>query len=192
MNKQIVLLLAFLAVVGSVSAVRAQDTQAYPDIRAYKDLLTQQENFHKPKDYKALSAFLAPNFTMTVPGGTVLTRDQMHALLKENYANKDQAKNQPKLQAGPHKIESVSIDGNEGILIMSDTSTYKQKDTAGTFGPKDQEHLWNVSDTSKYTWTRTPQGWKLKSITNLGIKMWVDGKILPTNASEPSTVSPKL
>lgn len=181
MNRRTTLLLAFLAIVGPVSTAGAQDTQAY------KELLTQQERLDKAKDYRSYGSFLAPTFTMTAPDGTVVTRAQALAEYKEGQTSKDL----PKFKPAPRRIDSLSIQGNEGVVLVSSTAIYKQKDTPGTFGPKGQEHEWNIAQTNRYTWIRTARGWKLNSIANVGVKRLIDGKPYPPPAPEPSSASPE-
>ena len=176
MSRRTALLPVFLALIVPASLTRAQDFQSY------KEVLAQQERLYKAK---GLLAFVAPGFTMTAPDGTVLTREQAIAKYNLGETGKDQTGSQTTSQKIDRKLDSVSIQGDEAVVLVSSHSTYKQKNLPGAPSPEDREYEWDITQTNRYTWIRTPRGWRLKSIVNVALKALLDGKphTLPAPAS---------
>lgn len=189
MNRNDFALVATIAAVlaATVAPVSAQDSQAY------KDLLTQQESYRKDHNAKAEGAFLAPNFTSSAPDGSVITREQWLKSLAQRQASKEKLPLSFKPMP-PRKIDSVSIQGDEGVVMISSVAIYTMKDTNGSDGPVGQDHEWNITQTNRYTWTRTPQGWKLSNMANVAVKVLVDGKPYPPTQPKttPQITVPKL
>jgi len=114
------------------------------------------------KDIDKVSAMMTDDYTAT-QGAQTFTRDQIVTDFKGRMAASSNVK-------WPRTIKSLTVAGNNAIVVVDGHFTGTMTD------PKNTKHDFEFTATSKDTWTKTPQGWKMRSSVVKNAVMKMDGK----------------
>ncbi len=155
--------------------VQAQDE---PEVQ--KELDAQYKKLaeaHDRKDLKAILALKTADFHAIFPDGRV-----GDSKLMEQYSRDFLARNQPPFGMR-FTIQKLTVSLNKMIAVaevFQELSRYQE--LAG------QRRKVETSVIQRETWTKTPEGWKLKSVDNVrDQKKFVDGKrVDPTKPYNPA------
>jgi hypothetical protein len=121
----------------------------------------------KNRDSAKLKSFYSSDFSIKLPNGQIINRQEVEDL---SIANRD-----PNIQIVESTIviEKLKVKGNEAIVDTRQSQTYKQTLKDGTTG--DIVHNSQLRE----TWIKTPDGWKLRLTDNLSLstqRMTLNGK----------------
>jgi Domain of unknown function (DUF4440) len=104
----------------------------------------------KNRDSAKLTSFYSPDFSVKLPNGQIINRQEVEDVL---IANQDP---DTQIVESTVEIEKLKVKGNEAIVDMRQSQTYKQPLKDGTSG--DIVHKSQLRE----TWIKTPDGWKLR------------------------------
>ena len=158
----------------SLAVVRAQDD---PEVR--KELEAQYKKLaeaHDKRDLKAIVALKTADFHAILPDGRVGDSKMM-----EQYSRQFLETNQPPYNQR-FTIQKLLVSENKLIAVaevFQEVTRYRE--LAG------KRRKVDTSVVQRETWTKTPDGWKLKSVDNVrDQKRFVDGKrVDPTKPYDP-------
>jgi Domain of unknown function (DUF4440) len=163
-----VLALIALALAGTPPAARADDRTARRDLDAIYAKYVQAA---KQKEKTALKQFIqqytVADFQQKMPGGRMLNRAQVTAMLTEGPAA------DVRIVDEQLKIRQVTVKGNEAV------ATYTDQSTAVVADPQGKSHRIVSTSTSRDTWVKKPGGWKMRLSEVLQAKSMMDGKPVP-------------
>ena len=174
MKKQVSIVLFIVAFICLNAVVFAQDDA---DIR--KELDTQYKKLaeaHDRKDLKAITALKTSDFHAIFVDGRV-----GDVKIMEQYSKQFLETNQPPFNIR-FTIQKLTVSENKLIAVaevFQEAARYR--DLAG------KRRKVETSVIQRETWTKTPDGWKLKSVDNVrDMKRFVDGKrVDPTKPYNP-------
>ncbi|GBC94898.1 hypothetical protein HRbin16_00683 [bacterium HR16] len=158
----IAICLALLLVAGTVSA----DKRAEQQIRAEYNKTTR---YSKQKNVDGLIRQMAPDFLYKTKSGQVLNRQMVEMAMREQYAH---VKSVDKRTT---TIKKMEIKGNTAQVTTAEEVVFTLVDVQG------RRHKVRSVATTRDTWVKTPQGWKVKMTEVLNEKTFIDGKRQPGN-----------
>lgn len=172
--KQILILFTLIIGLSNFGVIRAQDD---PEVR--KELETQYRNLaeaHDRKDLKAIVGLKTEDFHSIFTDGRV-----GDSKLMEQYSKQFLERNQPPYNQ-KFTIQQLTVSVNKLIAvaeILQEVSRYQE-----LVGKRRKV---DTSVNQRETWSKTREGWKLKSVDNVrNHKRFVDGKrVDPTKPYNP-------
>lgn len=168
--KTTMLCLLAAAALGTAPLARADDAAVRKELQTQYDRLIQAM---KAKDINGVMSVAAPGFTEKQPGMPAMNAAQAKAAMEEDF------KMTKSLDSASMKVVKVSVKGNTAVA----TTDYKM---AGTGLMNGKEHKMTDRGTSRDTWVKTPQGWKVKSVVFVQSHPMMDGRPM-TMGAPPSS-----
>jgi hypothetical protein len=111
----------------------------------------------KNKDTAKLKSFYSPDYSVKLPNGQIINRQEVEGLSIANHDPNTQ------IVESTVEIEKLKVKGNEAIVDMRQSQTYKQTLRDGTIG--DIVHISRLRE----TWVMTAGGWKLRFTDKLSL-----------------------
>ncbi|GIV15283.1 MAG: hypothetical protein KatS3mg022_0718 [Armatimonadota bacterium] len=152
--------LALLLVAGIVSA----DKRAERQIRAEYDRTIR---YTKQKNVDGLLRQLAPDFLYKTKSGQVANKQMVELAMREQYARIK------KVDKRTTTIKRMEIKGNTAVVTTVEEAVFTTVDVQG------RSHKVRNVATTRDTWVKTPQGWKVKMTEVLDEETFRDGERLP-------------
>lgn len=138
----------------------AQKSEEKP-IRA---IYAKLDALYRKKDVAKLMKMLTPDATYKEVSGKTMNYKEMDTLMRQQLAAIQS------IDAFKTTIKKLTV---KGTTAKSETSmTLKGKVT----DPQGKMHAMTSMSTTRDTWTKTPQGWRIKMIEALTDKVLMDGK----------------
>lgn len=154
--------LASLLVAGTVSA----DKRAEQQIRAEYNKTIR---YTKQKNVDGLLRQMTPDFLYKTKSGQVLSKQMVEMLMREQYARTKS------VDKRTTTIKTMGIKGNTAQVTTAEEAVFTILDAQG------HPHKLRSVATTRDTWVKTPQGWKVKMTEVLDEKTFTDGKRQPGN-----------
>ncbi len=126
-----------------------------PKVFKMHEVYNQRANAIKNKDDRVYMALLAPEFSMTLPGGQVRSRRQVEEDIRQRIATTPSPSQKLELERG-------AIKGNQAVVTVHWASSVVRTDARGV-----RRRIDDIS-TMRDTWIKTTQGWKLQHTALLG------------------------
>ena len=137
-------------------------------------LMPRLEKAFATKDASFFDKMTTPDFTEVMMGQT-FTKAQSMANMKQQFQTVESCK-------AKFKVLSSKVVGNNGFSSARGRFVMIMK----PMSKGDKKHTMEIDMKTKETWVRTPAGWKLKKLEELGKgKMLMDGKPF-----DPSKMAP--
>lgn len=165
-----IMLVGFLSGVCSAAPLpkKANDGAIRKELEAkYKAL----ERAFQQKDEKAMWSMTTPDYAVKQPDGRVLTREMLEPGFKQQMAMSHDVK-------WPRKITKLTVEEDRAIATVDGRFAAKIDGAGG----KKQQML--LVATTRDTWVKTPDGWKLQLSEVQKNHVTIDGK---TAGPPPST-----
>ena len=132
--------------------------------KAIRAAYATADALYRKKDVAKLMKMLTPDVMYKEVGGKTMNYKEMDALMKQQLGNIQS------IDAFKTTIKKLTV---KGKTAQSETSmTLKGK----VADPQGKIHVMTSMSTTRDTWTKTPQGWRMKMIEALSDKMLMDGK----------------
>ncbi|MGC8784977.1 MAG: nuclear transport factor 2 family protein [Armatimonadota bacterium] len=154
--------LALLLVASTVSA----DKRAEQQIRAEYNKIIR---YTKQKNVDGLLRQMTPDFLYKTKSGQVLSKQMVEMLMREQYARTQS------VDKRTTTIKKMEIKGNTARVTTAEESVVTMVGAQGRI-----QKVRNVA-TTRDTWVKTPQGWKIKMTEILNDETFIDGKRQPGN-----------
>lgn len=154
--------LVLLLVAGTVSA----DQRAEQQIRAEYNKTIR---YSKQKNVDGLLRQMTPDFLYKTKSGQVLSKQMVEMLMREQYAR---IKSVDKRTT---TIKRMEIKGNTARV------TTAEELVVTLMGAQGRAQKVRSVATTRDTWVKTPQGWKVKMTEILNEETFIDGKRQPGN-----------
>jgi hypothetical protein len=145
------------------------------------------------RDLPAFLTWLAPDYIEKRLNGKEMNRAEAEATYKQVMQNWTRFRKQKA------EIYKLTVHGNKATVTAHRVASGDITDNQGTLGPKGKTHTIDSDDMEIDTWTKTAQGWRMKSRQIAMVQLKVDGKLTggepvhdddePAPAHEPA--SPK-
>jgi ketosteroid isomerase-like protein len=120
----------------------------------------------KQKDAAGIMRLVTPDFGQTMPGGETIPHAVAEEGLKAWFDTTDA------VQRYAVRIDAMSVSGDEAVATVAE-------DVATTFAdPAGGKHERVQANTSRMTWVRTPEGWRIRRSDYLTGTMTVDGRVV--------------
>jgi len=178
MKGKIAFAFAAILAVSVTGVARADDKK---EIEAgYKKL----ENAIISRSVDGVMSVGTPDFSMKM-GGMVMSAQQVKSQMKMNF---DMMKTAPKFTM---TIRTMDIKKNSAEVLSTGIMSADIVDTPGMFGKKGSKHKLTDEQTSKDTWVKTGNSWKMKVTETVSEKMTLDGKPYNPAGAPPGGGAPK-
>lgn len=159
----ILLIFIFLCLFSSISiaqersqgSVQLTEQQARDELEA---VFAERMTAVKHKDKEKSKSYYSSDYSVKLPNGQILTRQEVVDLLIVNEDLTSQ------IIDSTIEIEKLKVKGNEVIVDMKQSQTYKQTLKDGTTGNLVRKYQ------LRETWIKTPDGWKHRFTDNLSVK----------------------
>lgn len=174
MTKTILLTIACLATFATSVAAEIEDAE----IKRLLDIqYAKLSEAHNRKDEKAIAALKTADFHSIFPDGKIGDVETMKA-----YTHRFLENNEPPYNI-KITIQSLKVSENKLIAIAS-----VLQEVSRTRMLEGQRRRVDTSVLQDETWSKTPEGWKLKYVANVhDMRNFVDGKrVDPTKPYDPS------
>lgn len=154
--------LALLLVASAVSA----DKRAEQQIRAEYNKTIR---YTKQKNVEGLLRQMTPDFLYKTKSGQVVNKQMVEMAIREQYAHVK------KVDKRTTTIKKMEIKGDTAVVTTAEEAVFTMMDVQG------RPHKLRSIATTRDTWVKTPQGWKVKMTEILSEETFVDGKRQPGN-----------
>jgi hypothetical protein len=162
--------------IGVLTLLAGTATLAHADDAATRKALQQQyakiSQAYKTKSIKPIQDVSTPDYTLTLPSGQIVTRQQMEAQFATQLSFLQTiSKADAKLGKIEGKGKEVKVDAQETI-----TAVISDPQTAG------KVHTMDSTNQYRDTWVKSGSGWLRKHSDLQKMTMKMDGKPLDINA----------
>ncbi|GIV21118.1 MAG: hypothetical protein KatS3mg023_2869 [Armatimonadota bacterium] len=140
---------------------------ALADRRAERQIRAEYDKtvfYAKQKNVEGLLRQMAPDFLYRTKRGEILNKQMVEAMMRAQYA---QIKSVDKRTT---RIQKMDIKGNTARVTTQEEIAVTIVDAQG------KPHKVVSRATTRDTWIRTPQGWKVKMTEVLDEETFIDGK----------------
>ena len=165
------------SVIGTLTLLLAGTaTLAHADDAATRKALQQQyakiTQAYKTKSIKPIQDVSTPDYTLTMPSGQVVTRQQMESQFAMQLSFLQNVSNVSS------KLGKIDVKGKEAKVDALETISASISD------PQTQGKVHTVDSSNQYrdTWVKLGNGWLRKHSDLLKVTMKMDGKPLDLNA----------
>jgi ketosteroid isomerase-like protein len=166
--------LAALAQDAAENSSRDDERQARQEVEAA--LAARNEALNR-QDTKRVRAFLAPDFTVKLPNGKVVTREEAEKAYVEKPATPARQIEQT------YSVEKFKLKGGAAVAEVSFTNTTRLRLKDGS------DYEARSRTRHRETWVKTPDGWKLRMIDGLSVgehRATLNGKKVKADFSPPA------
>lgn len=178
MSRQSIIAGVLLLIVGCTSVVRADEAALRKEL---EQIMAAQLAAYKKKDVKAYLKYIAPDYSITLTNGNVLTRTRPEL---EDYFLTDM---QETVSIGfvLRDIKKVTERGKLVIVLVAQTSSRVLREG-------DSQHKWDIELIQRERWIKTDEGLKVSSLEILEVVYMIeDGKLIEsTRAKKPKRTIP--
>jgi ketosteroid isomerase-like protein len=165
MQKGLLLAMSLLLAVVAVRIALA-DKRAAREIRAQYARTVQ---YSKQKNVEGLLRQMAPDFLYKAKNGNVMNKQMVEQAMRAQYALIQS------VDKRTTTIKKMEIKGNTARVITQEELAVTMVDAQGT------PHKVVSKATTRDTWVKTPQGWKVKMTEILDEQTTIDGKPQPAS-----------
>ncbi|MCS6950106.1 MAG: nuclear transport factor 2 family protein [Armatimonadota bacterium] len=153
-----------LGVVVACSLSALADKRAEQQIRAEYDKTIR---FTRQKNVDGLLRQMTPDFLYKTREGQILSKQAVELLMRQDFARIQEIK------VRTTQIQQMQITGNTARVVTRERTVFTAPDAQGKLQRVD------IRATTRDTWVKTPQGWKVKMTEVLDEQRFVDGKPQP-------------
>jgi ketosteroid isomerase-like protein len=165
MQKGLLLAMSLLLAVVAVRIALA-DKRAAREIRAQYARTVQ---YSKQKNVEGLLRQMAPDFLYKAKNGNVMNKQMVEQAMRAQYALIQS------VDKRTTTIKKMEIKGNTARVITQEELAVTMVDAQG------KPHKVVSKATTRDTWVKTPQGWKVKMTEILDEQTTIDGKPQPAS-----------
>jgi hypothetical protein len=123
-----------------------------PDVTAELDALHRQaRNSYEKKDLRAYMDLFAPDLSYKQPNGRVIGRPALAANVASQLASIEAVET-------TYVRDSLQVDGDQAVEVLTQTAVTTVRYLLFL------RRTWFLKRRGKYTWTRTPEGWKIRAV----------------------------
>jgi vacuolar-type H+-ATPase subunit B/Vma2 len=144
-----------------VTDVVCADKRAEREIRAGYDRIVQ---YTKQKNVEGLLRMMTPDFMYRTRRGMVMSKQMVEMAMREHYA---------RIQSVKKRTTSIRKMEFQGKTVRVTTA---EEFVAIILDPLGQPHEHVNRATTRDTWVKTPQGWKIKMTEILEEETFIDGR----------------
>ncbi len=134
------------------SAGKASSAKVRTELEAE---LAKQDEAIKKNDFQAFVETLAPDYSIKLLSGEELSREQIEGDIKNDMAHTKS------VEKSMSTIGSLTLDSGEAVAIVTHEASRFLTDG------QDVPHKWENKVVHKETWTKTPNGWKIRRLEEL-------------------------
>lgn len=156
-------LLFSLVIVCSPSALA--DRRAEQQIRAEYDKTVR---FTKQKNVDGLLRQMTPDFLYKTKEGQILNRQTVELLMRQDFARIQT------IHTRTTQIQRIQVTGNVAQVVTRERTVFTATD------PQGKPVKMDLRATTRDTWVKTPQGWRVKITEVLDEQRFMDGKPQPS------------
>lgn len=160
MQRSVLLALSILLAITLVRPVFA-DKRAAREIRAEYDRILR---YTKQKNVEGLLRMMTPDFLYKTQRGTVMSKQAVEMAMRDHYARVQSVKKRATT------IKKMEFRGNTVRVTTAESFVAIMLDSLG------KPHEYVNRATTRDTWVKTPQGWKIKMTEILSEETFIDGK----------------
>ncbi|MGQ9738758.1 MAG: nuclear transport factor 2 family protein [Armatimonadota bacterium] len=153
----LVMWLALMLIVSPSSA----DKRAERQIRAEYAKTVQ---YMKQKNLEGLLRQMTPDFLYKTPKGEVMNKQMVEMAMREQFRLMRSVQNRTTT------IKKMEFKGNTVLVTTEEELAFTFADAQG------KPHKAYTKATTRDTWVKTPQGWKVKMTESLSETTYIDGK----------------
>ncbi|MGQ9882265.1 MAG: nuclear transport factor 2 family protein [Armatimonadota bacterium] len=153
----LVMWLALMLIVSPISA----DKRAERQIRAEYAKTVQ---YMKQKNLEGLLRQMTPDFLYKTPKGEVMNKQMVEMAMREQF------RLMRSVQKRTTTIKKMEFKGNTVLVTTEEELAFTFADAQG------KPHKAYTKATTRDTWVKTPQGWKVKMTESLSETTYIDGK----------------
>lgn len=156
-------LLLSLVTLCSLSALA--DKRAEQQIRAE---YAKTVRFTKQKNVEGLLRQMTPDFLYKTKEGQILSKQAVELLIRQDFARIQT------VHLRTTQIQSIQVTGNIARAVTRERTVFTATD------PQGKPTKMDIRATTRDTWVKTPQGWRVKMTEVLDEQRFVDGKPQPS------------